>query len=176
MTSGGCGTTLAAGASCIIRVRFLPTVGGAATANLRITDNSNNVAGTIQNVGLSGTGTIVANNDDLATPASTSANVISNSFNVRANDLPNAGTVAIVPGSSGRQQWRRRSNGVGECGKQSDCVDNHSHGTQQRSSCNTEEGHVHGDLHPDQRYGDGYGHRHIEAHVGRHTRPVSGKR
>ena len=98
VASGGCGTTLAAGASCIIRVRFLPTVGGAATGNLVITDNSNLVAGTTQTVTLSGTGTIVANPDTPANAAApTGVNPANITFSVRANDgPPNVGTVTIV--------------------------------------------------------------------------------
>jgi hypothetical protein len=96
VASGGCGTTLAAGASCIIRVRFLPTAGGAATGNLVITDNSNLIAGSTQTVALSGAGTITANADTTNVVASTSVNPVNITTSVRANDAPpNVGTVSI---------------------------------------------------------------------------------
>jgi len=91
-----CGTSLAAGAFCIIRVRFLPATGGDKLGTVTITTNSNNVPGTIQNVALTGTGTIAAANDTASTGASTSTNPVSFAFSVRANDTPaNAGTVTI---------------------------------------------------------------------------------
>jgi hypothetical protein len=48
--------TLAGFASCTVNVRFTPAAGGARSAILRFTDNSNNVAGSTQDVALSGTG------------------------------------------------------------------------------------------------------------------------
>jgi hypothetical protein len=48
-----CGTTLAAGAACLIKVDFVPTAKGARTGDLAITDNG---AGSPQQVPLSGTG------------------------------------------------------------------------------------------------------------------------
>ena len=93
---GGCGSSLASGASCVIRVRFAPTVGGAATGNLVITDNSNNVAGSTQTVALSGAGTIVANNDTNTVVAPTGTLPANVTFSVRANDgPPNTGTVTV---------------------------------------------------------------------------------
>ena len=93
---GGCGSSLASGASCVIRVRFAPTVGGATTGNLVITDNSNNVAGSTQTVALSGAGTITANNDTNSVVAPTGALPANVTFSVRANDAPpNTGTVTV---------------------------------------------------------------------------------
>ena len=51
-----CGSTLAPGASCTITVSFKPQAAGLETASLVITDNSNNIAGSQQVVGLSGVG------------------------------------------------------------------------------------------------------------------------
>jgi hypothetical protein len=48
-----CGSTLAAGASCIVKVTFTPTQTGTRTGNLTFTDNA---PGSPQNVALSGTG------------------------------------------------------------------------------------------------------------------------
>ena len=45
-----------AGDHCTVAVRFAPTTGGAKTAVLRFTDNNNGVAGSTQDVALSGTG------------------------------------------------------------------------------------------------------------------------
>ena len=48
-----CGSTLAAGATCTVRVTFTPTQKGARTGNLTFTDNAPNSP---QQVPLSGTG------------------------------------------------------------------------------------------------------------------------
>jgi hypothetical protein len=100
---GNCGTTLAAGASCIITVQFAPTTGNGGGGNrvgsLVVTDNSGNVPGSTQAVALSGTGTISAINDaNLVNANNVNPQVVD--FNVRTNDLPSAGTVALVAGSS----------------------------------------------------------------------------
>ena len=52
-----CGSTLAAGASCTINVTFTPTVSGARTGTLTITDNA---SGSPQTASLNGTGVSVA--------------------------------------------------------------------------------------------------------------------
>jgi hypothetical protein len=49
-----CGTSVAAGASCFIRVTFTPSVSGTRTAQVSISDNG---GGSPQKVGLIGTGT-----------------------------------------------------------------------------------------------------------------------
>jgi hypothetical protein len=51
-----CGGSLAAGGNCTISVTFKPTKKGTRTATLTVTDNSNAVANSPQNVSLSGTG------------------------------------------------------------------------------------------------------------------------
>jgi hypothetical protein len=51
--SNSCGATLAAGANCPIKVTFTPTLTGARTASLSVTDNASNSP---QNLSLSGTG------------------------------------------------------------------------------------------------------------------------
>ncbi|MBZ5589683.1 MAG: choice-of-anchor D domain-containing protein [Acidobacteriia bacterium] len=58
--SNACGATLAAGANCLISVTYTPTVVGAETATLTVTDNSNAIPGSTQSVSLSGTGTGVS--------------------------------------------------------------------------------------------------------------------
>ena len=99
--AGGCGTTLAAGASCLITVRFAPTTalgGGNKIATLTVTDNSGNVLGSQQTVfPLSGTGIVAAIDDTFSATANgnTTPQVIS--FNVRGNDTPSnvSGIVTI---------------------------------------------------------------------------------
>jgi hypothetical protein len=55
-TPTGCNAAIAPAASCTIAVRFAPTTTGAKTATVSITHNSNNVAGSVSNVTLTGTG------------------------------------------------------------------------------------------------------------------------
>ncbi|MCW2960378.1 MAG: heme peroxidase [Thermoleophilia bacterium] len=54
--STSCGASLAPGASCSTNVRFRPTAAGTRTAVLRATNNSGNIAGSTQDVTLSGVG------------------------------------------------------------------------------------------------------------------------
>jgi Ca2+-binding RTX toxin-like protein len=58
IAGNACGTTLLAGASCQIGVTFAPTAVGARTAVLRVTDNSGNVPGSVQQVSLTGIGRV----------------------------------------------------------------------------------------------------------------------
>ena len=51
-----CGSTLAAGSSCTINVTFTPKDTGEASSILQITDNNDNVTGSLQNVTLTGGG------------------------------------------------------------------------------------------------------------------------
>ena len=100
--AGGCGTTLAGGASCNISVKFAPTTVVAYTGSLVITDNTGAVANSTQTVSLSANGIslVMTANDDTATSSSTSLNSLtaqSITVNVLANDIPaNNGTVTIV--------------------------------------------------------------------------------
>jgi hypothetical protein len=55
--SDNCNGSVAANGSCTINVTFTPTVTGPLTGTLTITDNSNEVLGSMQTVNLSGTGT-----------------------------------------------------------------------------------------------------------------------
>jgi uncharacterized repeat protein (TIGR03803 family) len=54
--TNNCGSSVAGLGSCTINVTFTPQAGGSLTGTLTITDNSNNTAGSIQTVSLSGTG------------------------------------------------------------------------------------------------------------------------
>jgi FtsP/CotA-like multicopper oxidase with cupredoxin domain len=54
-----CGSSLGVGANCTISVTFKPTAAGAKSGTLTITDNSNGVANSVQNVALTGTGVLV---------------------------------------------------------------------------------------------------------------------
>jgi hypothetical protein len=51
-----CGSTLAANAGCLIVVTFTPAAAGSRSGALVVTDNSNNVAGSMQTVALTGMG------------------------------------------------------------------------------------------------------------------------
>ncbi len=51
-----CGASLPNGSNCKITILFTPTVAGAQNGTITITDNAGNVAGTQQNVAVSGTG------------------------------------------------------------------------------------------------------------------------
>ena len=57
--ANNCGSVLSPSSSCSITVIFIPTVAGARTGTLTITDNSGNVAGSIQTVQLTGIGQAV---------------------------------------------------------------------------------------------------------------------
>jgi hypothetical protein len=56
ISSNTCGAVLASNASCVIGVKFLPTVTGLRTATLVIADNSNDTLGSSQTITLNGTG------------------------------------------------------------------------------------------------------------------------
>jgi len=57
LTSNTCGTSLAAGANCTIKARFVPAAQGPLAASITITDDAN---GSPQTIALSGTGIIAA--------------------------------------------------------------------------------------------------------------------
>jgi len=57
ISSSTCGASLAAGANCVIRITFNPTAVGTRAAILRATNNSGNIAGSTQEVTLTGVGT-----------------------------------------------------------------------------------------------------------------------
>jgi len=74
----GCGATLAGGANCKIQVTYTPSVGGAESATLTVTDNSGGVAGSTQTVALSGTGqdfSITATTSSMTITAGQTANI-----------------------------------------------------------------------------------------------------
>ena len=55
--TNNCGTSVAASSNCTVYVTFTPLAAGSRAASLNITDNSNNVAGSLQSVSLTGTAT-----------------------------------------------------------------------------------------------------------------------
>ncbi|MDR3676720.1 MAG: choice-of-anchor D domain-containing protein [Acidobacteriota bacterium] len=55
--TNNCGTSVAASSNCTVYVTFTPLAAGSRAASLNITDNSNNVAGNLQSVSLTGTAT-----------------------------------------------------------------------------------------------------------------------
>jgi hypothetical protein len=66
--TNGCGTTLAAGANCILSIGFAPKVSGTYSATLTVTDNAGGTAGTTQTVAVSGTATPYAITIDNTNP------------------------------------------------------------------------------------------------------------
>jgi FtsP/CotA-like multicopper oxidase with cupredoxin domain len=102
-SGGTCSTTatfnVAAGANCTIGVAFKPTLGGQATGNLLITNNSGGIVNSTQSVALSGTGVAspLYAKPDTTTVMSNTTTTQMVTVNVRANDLPvNTGAVAVV--------------------------------------------------------------------------------
>jgi hypothetical protein len=90
---------VAAGANCTIGVAFKPTLGGQATGNLLITNNSGGIVNSTQSVALSGTGVAspLYAKPDTTTVMSNTTTTQMVTVNVRANDLPvNTGAVAVV--------------------------------------------------------------------------------
>ena len=85
-----CGSSLAAGAACIIKVRFKPSATGARSASVSITDNA---AGSPQQVPLSGTGTTAK----LApTPLGFGTLAVGLTSAVKKVTLTNIGTTALT--------------------------------------------------------------------------------
>lgn len=74
-----CGSSLAAGASCQIKVQFVPTQGGTLTGTLSITDNGQ---GSPQTVSLSGTGVSLTISPTALNFGSVTVGTTSASFNV----------------------------------------------------------------------------------------------
>lgn len=66
-SGGSCSTTLAAGGSCNIRIRFTPTTTGTRTGTLTVTDDSGGVPGSTQTASLTGTGVSIINGLKLTT-------------------------------------------------------------------------------------------------------------
>ena len=92
--NNNCGTSLAAGASCGISVRFSPTTGGSKSGSLQVV-----TATSTQTVPLTGTGTVRAVADVNTVAAASSPNPQVIAFDVLANDTPTVGTVTIDPSS-----------------------------------------------------------------------------
>jgi hypothetical protein len=88
-----CGTGLAVGASCTITVTFKPTQTGPRTASVNITDNA---AGSLQTIGLSGTGLVSGPN---ATPSPSSltfaTQLVGTSSSAQLVALTNYGKMAL---------------------------------------------------------------------------------
>jgi hypothetical protein len=113
--TNNCGSSVAVGGSCTIKVTFSPAKGGSLTGTLTITDNSNNTTGSTQTVTLSGTGqdfTVSA-----ASGSSTSATVapgssatyslsvgaeggMSGTVSFNCTGAPSESTCTVSPGSA----------------------------------------------------------------------------
>ncbi len=90
-TSSNCGSSLNAGASCIISVSFIPTTAGPVTGSLTISDNA---SGSPQSVALAGTGVVGA-----PTAGITPANGLS--FGSQATGTPSTQTVILANTGNG---------------------------------------------------------------------------
>ncbi len=74
LSTSSSAATLAAGGNCTYLINFAPTLGGATSGSLVLTNNSLNAANTTQSISLSGTGIASATSFTLTgTPASTAA-------------------------------------------------------------------------------------------------------
>ena len=106
-----CGSSLAAGKTCSISVAFKPTVTGARSAALTVTDNNNAVSGSTQTVSLSGTGTdftVSASPASQTIPSGHTATYsitvapvsgFTGSISLTCNGGPSGSTCTIAPGS-----------------------------------------------------------------------------
>jgi hypothetical protein len=84
-----CGSSVAAGASCTINVRFKPTAKGSRTASISIVDNA---SGSPQTISLTGTGTVVK----LASPSLNFGSVnVGQTSAAQTITLTNTGAVAL---------------------------------------------------------------------------------
>ena len=92
--SHNCGTSLAAGQSCTIQVQFRPTITGAQTGTVTITDNASNPSQTLT---LSGTGTSAATPSISVTPASLSfaSQNVNTTSATQSITVKNTGTAAL---------------------------------------------------------------------------------
>ena len=89
-SSTTCGSSLAAGASCTIKVEFKPTASGNRAASVSITDNA---TGSPQQVSLSGTGTTAKL---LPSPLSFGNQALGTTSAVKKVTLTNVGTTALT--------------------------------------------------------------------------------
>jgi hypothetical protein len=94
-----CGTSLAAGANCLISVTFTPTSATGFTATLSIADNA---TGSPQTVALTGTGTVASTFQLSASPATQTATPVSAvNYNVSVTAQGGAFNSAVVLTASG---------------------------------------------------------------------------
>ncbi len=99
--SSDCGSSLAAGASCVMAVQFQPTKVGQVTASLTFVDNSGGVSGAQQTVALTGTGTPVPLPRAVLTPGTLAfaQTVMGTSAASLTANLSNTGTAPLELGT-----------------------------------------------------------------------------
>src|SRR5579863_8731997 len=122
-TCSSAGGQLPPNTSCTIFILFTPSASGLETATLTITDNSNNIPGSVQTVSLSGTGTtssftlnlaeagsgagtVMSNPAGISCPATCAAN-FSSGTSVTLTATPNAGSTFAG--------WSGACTGAGTC-------------------------------------------------------------
>ncbi len=93
-----CGTSIAAGATCVVSVKFAPTATGSATGTLTVASNASNPSLT---VALTGTGTAVATATLTATPTSLAFGnqTVNTTAAAKTVTITNTGTASATIGS-----------------------------------------------------------------------------
>jgi hypothetical protein len=94
LLSNNCGSSLAAGQSCVIQVQFQPAATGALAGTVSITDNASNPS---QSLALSGTGISAASPSIAISPASLAfaSQIINTTSAAQSITVKNAGTAAL---------------------------------------------------------------------------------
>ena len=93
ITTNTCGSSVAAFSYCQISIDFVPSVYAPESATLTVNDNSNNLAGSIQTVGLTGTGVHLAQLS--ATSVNFGNQLLSNTSGPRTETFGNFGSSAL---------------------------------------------------------------------------------
>ena len=93
--TNSCPAVIAPNGSCTVSVIFTPSVAGSRGATITVTDNSNNIAGSVQNVAVSGTGVSVSTAIAAPNALTFSNQNISTSSAAQTVTLTNSGTGAL---------------------------------------------------------------------------------
>jgi sugar lactone lactonase YvrE len=94
-------TTLTPGTACDVSVKFTPQSGGTLTTNVTLTDNHLNVAGSVQQVAVSGTGVVTADATAVGVTTTPASAVVGESISITATVTDTAaGHTATIPTGS----------------------------------------------------------------------------
>lgn len=94
--TNNCGTSVAAGAKCIINVTFKPSATGSRSASLVLTDNNNESSGSTQTLALAGTGTAPVASLSPATLAAFAGQQVGTKSSPQTVTLSNTGTAPLT--------------------------------------------------------------------------------